>query len=70
MDMDMSMEVGSEGPAPDVDYPPSYFSHQEHRAVLVAHIGFMVVAWLVVLPLCKLPRALRFVTMRSWGPWH
>lgn len=69
MDMDMGadsgMQMGSEDPAPEVDYPPSYFSHQEHRAVLVAHIGFMIVAWLVVLPLCKLPHSLRFSTMRS-----
>lgn len=30
---------------------PSYFSHPEHAATMYAHIGIMVLAWAVALPL-------------------
>lgn len=58
MDMDMSMgdnviATGDE-PATDVEYPPTYFSHAEHRGVLIAHIALMVLAWVVALPLGEL----------------
>lgn len=48
---DMSIVVSE--PQPEVEYPPSYFSHPEHRGVLLAHIGLMVLAWVIVLPLGK-----------------
>ncbi|KAK8117853.1 uncharacterized protein PG998_006134 [Apiospora kogelbergensis] len=32
-------------------YPPTYFSHPEHRAVMYAHIVLMVLGWVVVLPI-------------------
>lgn len=57
MDMDMDMDVGggmdmsADQPLPDDQYPPTYFSHSEHRGVLLTHIGLMVLGWVVVLPL-------------------
>ncbi|PSR90852.1 hypothetical protein BD289DRAFT_365417 [Coniella lustricola] len=51
MGENQDMEMDTKKPAAEIVYPPSYFSHQEHRATLLAHIGFMVAAWLVILPL-------------------
>ncbi|KAF3763698.1 hypothetical protein M406DRAFT_293326 [Cryphonectria parasitica EP155] len=49
-----SMAIDGDEPSPGAEYPPSYFTHPEHRGVLVAHIGFMVLAWVVVLPLATM----------------
>lgn len=56
MDMDMgeSMDMSADQPLPDDQYPPTYFSHSEHRGVLLTHIGLMVLGWVVVLPLGEL----------------
>ncbi|KAK6852051.1 hypothetical protein PG995_012176 [Apiospora arundinis] len=32
-------------------YPPTYFSHPEHRGVMYAHIVLMVLGWVIVLPI-------------------
>lgn len=55
MDMHMGsdMSIGVDEPQPEVEYPPSYFSHPDHRGVLLAHIGLMVLAWVMILPLGK-----------------
>lgn len=57
MDMDSAMAIGVSEPEPVVAFLENYFSHPEHRGVLLAHIGLMILAWLVVLPLGKLPRS-------------
>ncbi|KAH9904573.1 hypothetical protein F4778DRAFT_770469 [Xylariomycetidae sp. FL2044] len=45
------MDMGTEEPKPDEDsYPPTYFSHPEHQAVIYAHIALMVIGWIFVLP--------------------
>ena len=52
MDMDGGMDMSADQPPPtDDEYPPSYFSHSEHRAVLFTHIALMVLGWVVILPL-------------------
>lgn len=35
------------------DFPdhPTYFLHNEHSGLMLAHIGFMVIAWVIILPL-------------------
>lgn len=49
MDMDMSAEDSSK---PDAgSYAPTYFTHPEHRGLIYAHIGLMVLSWVVILPL-------------------
>lgn len=57
MDMGMKMTSGMAidvtDPKPEVDFPPNYFSHSEHRGVLLAHISLMVLAWVVLLPIGK-----------------
>ncbi len=35
-------------------YPPTYFSHPEHRSLMYAHIVLMTVGWVFALPVCKL----------------
>jgi hypothetical protein len=52
-DEDMDMDMGTtEEPKPDPEsYAPTYFSHPEHRGVLYAHISFMVIGWIVMLPI-------------------
>lgn len=51
MDMDMSAEDSSK---PDAgSYAPTYFTHPEHRGLIYAHIGLMVLSWVVILPLGK-----------------
>ena len=35
------------------DGPPSYWSHPEHVGLIYAHIGLMVLAWVIALPLGK-----------------
>jgi hypothetical protein len=58
--MDMDMSGGPEEAQPKSDsYPPTYFAHPEHRGVIHAHIGLMVFAWVVVLPVGKLPSPFR-----------
>lgn len=56
MDMDMggSMDMSADQPLPDDQYPPTYFSHSEHRGVLLAHIGLMILGWVVMLPLATM----------------
>lgn len=41
-------------PAEDpADYPPTYFAHPDHVAVIYSHIALMVIAWVFVLPIGK-----------------
>lgn len=54
MDMDGAMDMGADEPLPEDQYPPTYFSHSEHRALLFTHISLMVLGWVVMLPLGKL----------------
>lgn len=42
-----------EVPAEGDDYPPTYFTHPDHVAVLYAHIVLMVLAWVFALPIGK-----------------
>jgi hypothetical protein len=47
-----TMHHGS--PAEDpADYPPTYFAHPDHVAVIYSHIALMVIAWVFVLPIGK-----------------
>lgn len=51
-----SYEHGSmhgEEPVDESVYPPTYFSHGEHVAVIYSHIALMVLAWVFVLPVGK-----------------
>lgn len=34
----------------DAAYPLTYFAHQEHVSLMYAHIVFMTVAWVFILP--------------------
>lgn len=55
MDMDMGSGATFSGnaPQPEAELVPSYFAHPEHRGILLAHIGLMVLAWVLILPLGK-----------------
>lgn len=53
MDMGDATGAAADEPMPNSDLPPSYFSHSEHRRLLVAHIGLMIIAWVFILPLGK-----------------
>lgn len=55
MDMGEGVAMAADEPSLDVEYPPTYFAHPEHRGLLVAHIALMVLAWVVVLPLGMTP---------------
>lgn len=67
MDMDVDKNVSTTGdePAADVDHLPTYFSHAEHRGVLIAHIALMVLAWVVALPLGESLAGLDLFATRS-----
>lgn len=69
MDMDMGggMDMSADQPLPDDQYPPTYFSHSEHRGVLLAHIGLMILGWVVMLPLGELGG--RVGTRRAPASW-
>lgn len=49
-DMEMDMAKTPAPTKPESEYPGTYFSHPDHKAVIYAHIGLMVVAWVFVLP--------------------
>lgn len=54
MDMDMDMDMSAEDSKPDAgSYAPTYFTHPEHRGLIYAHIGLMVLSWVVFLPIGK-----------------
>ncbi len=40
-------------PLPEDQYPPTYFSHPDHKAAIWAHIAVMVLAWVFALPAGK-----------------
>lgn len=48
MSMDKPMNMGDMGQAPE---RPTYFLHDEHTTLILAHIVLMVLAWVVALPL-------------------
>ncbi|KAI1862418.1 hypothetical protein JX265_009132 [Neoarthrinium moseri] len=51
MNMDGDMAMGTEEPKPDAgSYPPTYFTHPEHRGTIYAHIALMVLGWVFMLP--------------------
>ncbi|KAK0714338.1 hypothetical protein B0T21DRAFT_387060 [Apiosordaria backusii] len=37
-------------PLPEDQYPPTYFTHPDHKAVIYGHIVLMVLSWVFVLP--------------------
>ncbi|KAK4173440.1 hypothetical protein QBC36DRAFT_348759 [Triangularia setosa] len=37
-------------PLPEDQYPPTYFTHPDHKAAIYGHIALMVLSWLFVLP--------------------
>jgi hypothetical protein len=39
--------------AQEVEYPPTYFAHPDHVALLYAHVALMVLAWVLALPVGK-----------------
>ena len=39
----------------------SYFAHTDHRALILSHIGLMVVAWFFVLPIGKILLGAQFL---------
>lgn len=50
-DEGMDMGGGDDAPKPDPEsYPPTYFTHPEHQGLMYAHIAFMTVAWVFLLP--------------------
>lgn len=54
MEMDMGMAHGADEPkAESKSYPPTYFALADHAAIMYAHIGLMVLAWVFVLPIGK-----------------
>ena len=54
MGMDMGMDTTVDQARPDEgDYPPTYFTHPEHRGAIYAHIALMVVSWVFMLPVGK-----------------
>ena len=57
MDMHTGMSKNTSEPAVvNLDDEPamiSYFSYADHKNLIYAHIGLMVVAWVIVLPLGK-----------------
>lgn len=49
------MKMGlADKPLPDDQYPPTYFSLDEHKAAIYGHISLMVLGWGFVLPVGKL----------------
>jgi len=51
MDGGMGMGMTTDQPQPeDGSYPPTYFTHPEHKGIIYAHIALMVVSWIFVLP--------------------
>ncbi|OIW26924.1 hypothetical protein CONLIGDRAFT_581735 [Coniochaeta ligniaria NRRL 30616] len=49
--MDTGGGGGADTPKPEPEsYPPTYFSHPEHQGLMYAHIAFMTVAWILLLP--------------------
>ena len=56
MDMGMGSDETFSGNAsqPESEIVPSYFAHPEHRGILLGHIGLMVLAWVIVLPLATM----------------
>lgn len=55
-DMDMSMPEPAAPVADEITYDPNYMTHPEHRGLMYAHIGLMVLAWVFILPVGKFPR--------------
>jgi len=55
MDMAMGDESMSaaEHHVENSGYPPTYFSHPEHRGLIYTHIALMVLSWVIVLPVGK-----------------
>ncbi|KAB5533595.1 hypothetical protein GE09DRAFT_1040141 [Coniochaeta sp. 2T2.1] len=56
-DEGMNMDMGGMGanstadqPLPEGEYPPTYFALREHTAAIYGHIGLMVIAWVLMLP--------------------
>jgi hypothetical protein len=67
-DMGGPVDMGAQQPDNDAqEYPPNYFSHPEHRGVLVAHIALMVLGWVFVLPLGEFPLACTSSRLRFPG---
>lgn len=62
MDMPESHEQNGtdEVPAEGADYPPTYFAHPEHVALLYAHIVLMVLAWVFALPVAVMLSLAKF----------
>ena len=57
-DMTMTMAMVAAAPsqptqpvAPQPDQLVSYFAHGAHTGSMIAHIGLMVLAWVVILPI-------------------
>ncbi|KAK2045129.1 hypothetical protein LZ31DRAFT_594253 [Colletotrichum somersetense] len=49
--MDMDMSHATKEPRPDLNsYPPTYFGLPDHAGIMYAHIGAMIFAWVLVLP--------------------
>lgn len=59
MDMGEGDAMGADQLNAEPEYKPTYFAHPEHRALLLAHIATMVVAWVVELPLGMLATKLK-----------
>ncbi|KAK4124153.1 hypothetical protein N657DRAFT_378710 [Parathielavia appendiculata] len=45
------MKMGdADRPLPEDQYPPTYFAHPDHKAVIYGHIALMVLGWVFALP--------------------
>ena len=47
------VEVHTDEPKDNSEYPPTYFAHPDHVGVIYAHIALMTLAWVFVLPVGK-----------------
>lgn len=49
-DMSMAMDMPASKPDPPAERLPSYWAHPEHTSMVLAHIVFSVISWIVVMP--------------------
>lgn len=49
-DIESDMDTGTQEVESEALYPPTYFSLQEHTALIYGHVAVMVIAWMAILP--------------------
>lgn len=53
MNTESAIDVGSGQAEPETPYPSTYFTLQDHKALIYGHISLMVIAWMIILPVGK-----------------